>query len=108
MVVIDDHDMIDIGEGSTLRNVIDTCEGSIPRDVFDVGVQFQRCARHVSDIESYRNDPNFAPTLDGTRHWRPDLPEDEKPKLSDIFDTFDDGYNMYKVLYSDRRAFRNL
>ncbi|GKC28541.1 hypothetical protein Tco_1035835, partial [Tanacetum coccineum] len=34
MVVVDDHDMIDIGEGSTPRDVIDI---SIPRDVFDVG-----------------------------------------------------------------------
>ncbi|GKA24602.1 hypothetical protein Tco_0710635 [Tanacetum coccineum] len=96
MVVINDHDMIDIGFNS--------------KDVQDVNIESIKDQEQtdVSDIESYRNDPDFAPTLDGTRHWRPDLPEDEKPKLSDIFDTFDDGYNMYKVLHSDRRAFRNL
>nr|GEU76156.1 hypothetical protein [Tanacetum cinerariifolium] len=44
-------------------------------------------------IESYRNDPDFAPTPNGTPYWRPDLPEDEKPNLGDILDTFDDNYN---------------
>nr|GEV45997.1 protein FAR1-related sequence 5-like [Tanacetum cinerariifolium] len=58
----------------------------------------------VSDNESYRYDPDFSPTPNGTSYWRPDLPEDEKPKLGDIFDTFDDGYNMYKV-YSDKCRF---
>nr|GEY70461.1 hypothetical protein [Tanacetum cinerariifolium] len=76
MVVIHDHDMIDIGEGSILIDVIKI---------------------DVSDNESYRNDPDFVPTPNGTPYWRPDLPEYEKPKLGDIFDTFDDGYNMYKV-----------
>nr|GEX08555.1 hypothetical protein [Tanacetum cinerariifolium] len=69
MVVIDDHDMIDTGEGSIPRDVIETGEGSIPTDVFDL-----------------------------------DLLEDEKPKLGDIFNTFDDGYNMYKV-YSEKGRF---
>nr|GFA18001.1 protein FAR1-related sequence 5-like [Tanacetum cinerariifolium] len=59
---------------------------------------------YVSDNESYKYDPDFAPTPNGTPYWRPDLPEDEKPKLGDIFDTFDDGYNMYKV-YSEKGRF---
>nr|GEV63384.1 protein FAR1-related sequence 5-like [Tanacetum cinerariifolium]GEZ21800.1 protein FAR1-related sequence 5-like [Tanacetum cinerariifolium] len=83
MVVIDDHDMIDTGEGS------------IPRDVIKIDVSYN---------ESYRQDPDFAPTPNGTPYWRPDLLEDEKPKLGDIFDTFDDGYNMYKV-YSEKGRF---
>ncbi|GJU30473.1 FAR1-related sequence 5-like protein [Tanacetum coccineum] len=108
MVVVDDHDMIDIGEGSTPRDVIDISiprdvfdvgEGSIPRDVQDVNIESieDQEQTDLSDIESYRNDPDFAPTPNGTPYWRPDLPEDEKPMMSDIFDTFDDGYNMYKV-----------
>nr|GEU71914.1 protein FAR1-related sequence 5-like [Tanacetum cinerariifolium] len=60
--------------------------------------------KNVSDNELYRYDPDFAPTPNGTPYWRPDLPEDEKPKLGDIFDTFDDGYNMYKV-YSKKGRF---
>nr|GFB26235.1 hypothetical protein [Tanacetum cinerariifolium] len=59
---------------------------------------------NVSDNASYRYDPDFAPTPNGTPYWRPDLPEDEKPKPGDIFDTFDDGYNMYKV-YSEKGMF---
>nr|GEX58484.1 hypothetical protein [Tanacetum cinerariifolium] len=82
MVVIDDHDMIDTGEAS------------IPRDVTETD---------VSDNESYRYDPDFSPTPNGTSYWRPDLPEDEKPKLGDIFDTFDDGYNMYTVYSKNGR-----
>nr|GFB40174.1 hypothetical protein [Tanacetum cinerariifolium] len=60
----------------------------------------------VSDNESYRYGPDFAPTPNGTPYWRPNLPEDKKPKLGDIFDTFDDGYNMYKV-YSEKGRFNN-
>nr|GFA83339.1 protein FAR1-related sequence 5-like [Tanacetum cinerariifolium] len=85
MVVIDDHDMIDTGEGS------------IPRDVIETG-------EDVSDNESYRYDLDFAPTPNGAPYWRPGLPEDEKPKLGDIYDTFDDGYNMYNV-YSEKDRF---
>ncbi|GJX70660.1 FAR1-related sequence 5-like protein [Tanacetum coccineum] len=80
MVVIDDHDMIDTGEGSIPRDVSDTCEGSIPRGVFDVGegsipidvqdVNIESTEGQeqidLSDIESYRNDPDFAPTPKGT------------------------------------------
>ncbi|GKC59509.1 FAR1-related sequence 5-like protein [Tanacetum coccineum] len=118
MVVIDDHDMIDTGEGSTPRDVIDTGEGSIPRDVFDVGEgSIPKDVQDVNiesiegqeqidlpDIESNRNDPDFAPTPNGTPYWRPDLPKDEKPMMSDIFDTFDDVYNMYKV-YAEKGRF---
>nr|GEW72126.1 hypothetical protein [Tanacetum cinerariifolium] len=95
MVVIDDHVMIYTREGSFPRDVIETGEGSVPTDVLDVD---------VSDNQSYRNDPDFSPTPNGTPYWRPDLPEDEKPKLGDIFDTYDDGYNMYKV-YSEKGKF---
>nr|GEX62612.1 FAR1 DNA binding domain-containing protein [Tanacetum cinerariifolium] len=77
-------------EASIPRDVIETGEGLISRDVFD-----------MYHNESYRYDPDFAPTPNGTSYWRPDLPEDEKPKMGDIFDTFDDGYNMYKV-YSQK------
>nr|GEY07336.1 hypothetical protein [Tanacetum cinerariifolium] len=37
MVVIDDHDMIDTGDGLIRRDVIETGECSIPTDVLDVG-----------------------------------------------------------------------
>nr|GEY99932.1 protein FAR1-related sequence 5-like [Tanacetum cinerariifolium] len=70
--------MIDTGEGSIPRDVIETGECSIPTDVLDVGEGSNTRA-----------------------HEEIDLLEDEKPKLGDIFDTFDDGYNMYKV-YSEK------
>nr|GEZ77691.1 hypothetical protein [Tanacetum cinerariifolium] len=107
MVVIDDHDMIDTGEGSIPRDMIETGEGLIPTDVLDVGEGSNTRAYEeidVSNNESYRNDLDFAPTPNGTPYWRPDLPKDEKPKLGDIFNTFDDGYNMYKV-YSEKGRF---
>ncbi|GJX20684.1 FAR1-related sequence 5-like protein [Tanacetum coccineum] len=69
MVVIDDHDMIDTGKGSIPRDVIDTGEGSIPTDVFDVGEGSNTRAQEEideSDVESYRHDPDFRPSLKGT------------------------------------------
>ncbi|GJR23420.1 FAR1-related sequence 5-like protein [Tanacetum coccineum] len=54
--------------------------------------------------ELYISDPDFIPTPKGTPYWRPNLPGDEKPNIGDIFDTFDDGYNMYKV-YSEKGKF---
>nr|GEX72466.1 hypothetical protein [Tanacetum cinerariifolium] len=95
---------LDIGfvsEGSIARDVIETCECSVPTDVLDVGEDSNTRAHEEIDNESYRYDLDFAPTPNGTPYWRPDSPEDEKPKLGDIFDTFDDGYNMYKV-YSEK------
>nr|GEY59618.1 hypothetical protein [Tanacetum cinerariifolium] len=118
MIVIDDHDMLDTGEALILRDMIETGEGLISRDVFDVregsipkdlqdlNIKSTEVQEQidVSDNESYRYDPNFVPTPNGTSYWRLDLPEDEKPKLGDIFDTFDDGYNMYKVYSEKGRA----
>nr|GEX82208.1 hypothetical protein [Tanacetum cinerariifolium] len=95
MVAIDDHNMIETGEGLISTDVLDVVEDSNTRAHEEID---------VSDNESYRYDPDFAPTPNGTPYWRPDLPEDEKPKLGDIFDTFDDGYNMYKVYYEKCRA----
>nr|GEZ77992.1 protein FAR1-related sequence 5-like [Tanacetum cinerariifolium] len=88
MVVIDDHDMIIIGEGSIPKDVVETGEGSIPTDVLDVGEGSNTRAHEEIDNESYRYDPDFAPTPNGTQYWRLDLPKDEKPKLGDIFNTF--------------------
>ncbi|GKA83603.1 FAR1-related sequence 5-like protein [Tanacetum coccineum] len=100
------RDVIDTGEDSIPRDVFDVGKGSIPRHVQDVNIESIEGQEQidVSDIESYRNDLDFAPTPNGTPYWRPDLSEDEKPKLGDIFDTFDDGYNMYKV-YSEKGRF---
>nr|GEW65288.1 retrovirus-related Pol polyprotein from transposon TNT 1-94 [Tanacetum cinerariifolium] len=96
-------------EGSIPRDVIETGEGSIPTDVLDVGEGSNTRAHEEIDVshnESYKYDPDFAPTPNGTPYWRPDLLEDEKPKMGEIFDTFDDGYNMYKV-YSEKGKFNN-
>nr|GFA66610.1 protein FAR1-related sequence 5-like [Tanacetum cinerariifolium] len=100
------RDVIDTGEGLISRDVFDVGEGSIPRDLQDLNIKSTEGQKQidVSDNESYRYDPDFAPTSNGTSYWRPDLPEDEKPKLGDIFDTFDDGYNMYKA-YSEKGRF---
>ncbi|GKA85004.1 FAR1-related sequence 5-like protein [Tanacetum coccineum] len=67
MVVIDDHDMIDTSEGLIPRDVFDVGEGSIPRDVQDVNIESTEGQEQidVSDIELYRNDPDFAPTPKG-------------------------------------------
>ncbi|GJR85502.1 hypothetical protein Tco_0209513 [Tanacetum coccineum] len=77
MVVIDDHDMIDTRKGSIPRDVIDTGEGSIPMDVFDVGEGSNTRAQEEID---------------------------EKPKVGDIFDSFDAGYDMYKA-YAEKGRF---
>ncbi|GJX81731.1 hypothetical protein Tco_0331212 [Tanacetum coccineum] len=85
MVVIDDHD---------------TGEGLIPNDVFDVGEGSNTTAHEEideSDVESDRHDPDFRPSPKGTPYWVPCLPEDEKPNIGDVFDTFDAGYDMYKA-----------
>ncbi|GKE40293.1 FAR1-related sequence 5-like protein, partial [Tanacetum coccineum] len=89
MVVIDDHD---IGEGS------------IPNDVFDVGEGSNTTAQEKID-ESDRHDPDFRPSPKGTPYWVPYLPEDEKkPEIGDIFDTFDQGFDMYKA-YAEKGRF---
>nr|GEZ61175.1 protein FAR1-related sequence 5-like [Tanacetum cinerariifolium] len=92
MVVIDDHDMLDTGEASIPRDVIETGEGLIFRDVLDVG---------EGSIPKDLQDLNIKST---EVQEQIDLPEDEKPNLGDIFDTIDDGYNMYKV-YSEKGKF---
>nr|GEW21433.1 protein FAR1-related sequence 5-like [Tanacetum cinerariifolium] len=100
------RDVIKTGEGLISRDVFDVGEGSIPKDLQDLNIKSTEVQEQidVSDNVSYRYDPDFASTPNGTSYWRPDLPEDEKPKLGDIFDTFDDGYNMYKV-YSEKGRF---
>nr|GEV84414.1 hypothetical protein [Tanacetum cinerariifolium] len=64
-------------------------------DVFDVD---------ESHVESYRHDPDFKPSPKGTPYWVPNLIKDEKPKLGDIFDSFDAGYDMYKA-YTEKGRF---
>ncbi|GKE06620.1 FAR1-related sequence 5-like protein, partial [Tanacetum coccineum] len=61
------YDAMALREGSIPRDVFDVGEGSIPRDVQDVNIESTEGQEQidVSDIELYRNDPDFAPTPKG-------------------------------------------
>ncbi|GJS89871.1 FAR1-related sequence 5-like protein [Tanacetum coccineum] len=117
------RDVIDTGEGSIPNDVFDAVEGSNTRT--DIGVacllinlNFTRTTASFADIskisahetniggnESDRHDPDFRPSPKGTPYWVPYLPEDEKkPEIGDIFDTFDQGYDMYKA-YAEKGRF---
>ncbi|GJU41278.1 hypothetical protein Tco_1194235 [Tanacetum coccineum] len=51
-----------------------------------------------SDNECRRPKPN------GRKYWFPDIPIEEKPNEGDVFDNFDEAYNMY-LEYSQKARF---
>ncbi|GKB06219.1 hypothetical protein Tco_0834452 [Tanacetum coccineum] len=47
------------------------------------------------DEDSESDNECRRPTPNGHKYWFPDVPVEEKPTEGDVFDNFDEAYNMY-------------
>nr|GFC44883.1 protein FAR1-related sequence 5-like [Tanacetum cinerariifolium] len=61
------------------------------------------------DEDSESNNECHRPTPNGHKYWFPDVPVEEKPTEGDVFDNFDEAYNMYleyakKARFSIRKS----
>ena len=62
-----------------------------------------------SDLDDSESDEECVPTPKGHKYYIPDVPVDEKPTEEEVFDNFDEAYNMYleyslKARFSIRKS----
>ncbi|GJT67911.1 FAR1-related sequence 5-like protein [Tanacetum coccineum] len=55
-------------------------------------------------VDSESDNECRRPTPSGRKYWIPDVPVEEKPTEGDVFDNFDEAYNMY-LEYSQKARF---
>nr|GEY91327.1 protein FAR1-related sequence 5-like [Tanacetum cinerariifolium] len=55
-------------------------------------------------VDSESDNECRRPTPNGLKYWFPDVPVEEKPTEGDVFDNFDEAYNMY-LEYSQKARF---
>ncbi|GKC51439.1 FAR1-related sequence 5-like protein [Tanacetum coccineum] len=88
---------------STLQEV--QTEDTPTHDVHDV-IEYDE--HDLSDVSPYVDSESDnecrRPTPNGRKYWIPDVPLEEKPTEGDVFDNFDEAYNMY-LEYSQKARF---
>ncbi|GKA42748.1 FAR1-related sequence 5-like protein [Tanacetum coccineum] len=88
---------------STLQEV--QTEDTPTHDVHDV-IEYDE--HDLSDVSPYVDSESDnecrRPTPNGRKYWIPDVPVEEKPTEGDVFDNFDEAYNMY-LEYSQKARF---
>ena len=57
-----------------------------------------------SHLDSSESDDEIVPTPNGHKYYVPDVPVEEKPNEGDVFDNFDEAYNMY-LEYAQKARF---
>lgn len=55
-------------------------------------------------LDSSESDDEIVPTPNGHKYYVPDVPVEEKPNEGDVFDNFDEAYNMY-LEYAQKARF---
>ncbi|GJY81705.1 FAR1-related sequence 5-like protein [Tanacetum coccineum] len=89
---------------STLQEV--QTEDTPTHDVHDV-IEYDE--HDLSDVSPYVDSESDnecrRPTPNGRKYWIPDVPLEEKPTEGDVFDNFDEAYNMY-LEYSQKARFK--
>ncbi|GJU02601.1 FAR1-related sequence 5-like protein [Tanacetum coccineum] len=114
---IDENQLPEVYEGNLqLAPIQDETNETPTHDVLEIGnvdviIESDEHDQIISEfIHSSRDEDSESdnecrrPTPNGHKYWFPDVPVEEKPTEGDVFDNFDEAYNMY-LEYAEKARF---